>query len=56
MLFDEHARRERFGVVAWQHRHARLGDDRASVELGRDEMNRAAVLGQAGGERTLVGV
>ena len=39
MLLREDARRERRLVVAREHRHHRLGDDRAVVELGGDEMD-----------------
>jgi uncharacterized membrane protein len=39
MLLREHARRERRLVVAGEHRHHRLGDDRPVVELGGDEMD-----------------
>ena len=39
MLLREHARRERRLVVAGEHRHHRLRNDRPVVELGGDEMD-----------------
>ncbi len=56
VLLFEDARRKGAGVVARENRHPRLGEDRAGVDLGRNEMNRAAVLGEPLGERALVGV
>ena len=54
MLFDQNARRQTLGVVVRQHRHARLRDNRSGVELRHDEMDGAAMLGEAGRERSLM--
>ena len=54
MLLDQNPRRQALGVVVGQHGDPRLGDDRTGVELGLDEMDGAAVLLQAGGERALM--
>ena len=56
MLFDQDPGRQSLSVVFRQHRNPRLGDNRAGIELGLDEMNGAAVLLQAGGERARVSV
>jgi len=42
MLGRQHAPRERGLVVAGQHRHHRLRDDRPVVQFGADEMHRGA--------------
>ena len=42
---------ERRLVVIGMHRHNRLGDDRPGIDLGADEMHRAAGKPHPGGER-----
>src|SRR5262245_56516330 len=54
MLFDEHAVRQRLLRVARQHRHLRLRDGWAGIEIGRREMHRASVLFDPGCERLRV--
>jgi len=56
MLLFQDPRREGGLVVAWNNWNTRLDKDRSSVELGRNEVNRAAVFSQALGERSLVSV
>jgi hypothetical protein len=55
LLFQD-ARRKGAGVVPGENRDARPGQDRPGVELGRNEVNRAAVFDEPLGERALVGV
>ena len=52
----EHARRQRRFVIADQHRHRRLRDDRSVVHIGCNEMHRAAMHAHAGLERPCVGI
>ena len=56
MLFGQHARGERILIVAGQHWHGGLDDDRTMIELRGDEMHRAAVYACAGSQRLAVGV
>ena len=51
MLFEEHARGERFHGVAGPNADPGAIDDRPGIELGGDEMDRAAVFGHPGRER-----
>ena len=43
MLFSQHTSRQRLYGVVTQHRYGGLDDDRAVIEIGRDEMYRAAM-------------
>src|SRR3989338_11694821 len=43
MLFVQYPCRQRLLGIAAQHRHSGLNDDRAVIEIGGDEMHRAAV-------------
>ena len=56
MLLFQDPRRKGGLVVARNNWNTRLGNDRSGVELGRNEVNRAAVLSEALCERALVGV
>jgi len=56
MLLREHARRQRMFVVARQHRHHGLGQDRAMVEFGRDLVHGSTGELAAGVNRALVRV
>ncbi len=56
MLGGEHALGERVRIVAGQHRHRRLGDDRPVVNRGADIVDRAAVDADARLDGSGVGV
>jgi hypothetical protein len=56
VLERQHAGGEAVGGVVGAHRHHALDDDRPGVDLGAQEMHRAAVEAQPGRERAPVGV
>ena len=56
VFLGKHPRGERIFIVTRQHRHRGLDDDRAVIQLRRDEMHRAAVHTHAGVQRLAVGV
>ena len=56
MFLFQHPRRQRVGIIARQHRHLRLHDDRPAVQFGGDEMDAGPMLGFPGGEGAFVGV
>src|SRR5690348_11816493 len=56
VLLLQNPRRERGGVVSRENWHARLGQNGSGVELGRDQMDGAAVFSEPQGQRPPVGV
>ena len=56
MFGNQNPRRERIGGVAGQDRHPRLAEQRAVIELRRDEVDADAAVAVAIGDRLLVGV
>ena len=53
MLFDQHPGGEGLGRIAGEHRDTGLGDDRTFVHGRGDEVDSAAMLGDAGFDTTV---